>query len=348
MTNPITLPIASTELPMADVFLPMMKSAALIAAGQLGLFQALADGPLDTAALAAALRSSPDGVARLADLLVSVGYLVREGPLWANAPQAARWFTRDGQVDYTAGLLWTGEAWGLMATLADCVRNGGPSVSLWDRMAAQPSWGPLFSRYMHAFARHLAPDLVAQVPMSADARRLLDLGGSHGLHAMAFCQQYPALQAVIVDQASALADTPQTIDQAGLSGRISTIAGDLRTEPWGTGYDVVLCLSVMHNQLADDNRQTVQRIAQVLNPGGLLVIHEYPADTPLSTYDAAFRVTLLTETGTATHSADALHGWLAQAGFSAPRRVALNPQEKGTLFIAVLSDQGMGSPQLEV
>ena len=122
MTDPITLPIASTELPMADVFLPMMKSAALIAAGQLGLFQALADGPLDTAALAAVLRCSPDGVIRLADLLVSVGYLVREGSQWANAPQAARWFTRDGQVDYTAGLLWTGEAWGLMATLADCVR----------------------------------------------------------------------------------------------------------------------------------------------------------------------------------------------------------------------------------
>jgi SAM-dependent methyltransferase len=334
LTDRITLDIASAELPMADVFLPMMKSAALISAGQLGLFQALAEGPLEVATLAARLGCAESGVTRLADLLVSVGYLMREGPCLANAPQAARWFTAQGEVDYTAGLLWSGEAWGLMATLSDCVREGGPRVSLWERMESNPAWGPIFSRYMKAFAHHLGPDLLRHVPLSAGARRLLDLGGSHGLHAMAFCDRYPALEAVIVDQASALADTPQALRDAGMAGRIRTVAGDLRDADWGGDYDVVLFLSVMHNQSAEDNRRSVHRIAKALRPGGVLVIHEYPADAPLSAYDAAFRVTLLTETGTGTHTASALMGWLAAAGFGTPRRVNLDPLEKGTLFIA--------------
>lgn len=334
MTDRISLDIASAELPMADVYLPMMKSAALISAGQLGLFQALAEGPLQPAALAARLGCAESGLNRLADLLVSVGYLKREGPCLANAPQAARWFTAAGEVDYTAGLLWTGEAWGLMATLSDCVREGGPRVSLWERMESNPAWGPIFSRYMRAFARHLGPDLLRHVPLPTGARRLLDLGGSHGLHSMAFCGGYPSLEAVIVDQASALTDTPQAIRDAAMEGRIRTVAGDLRDADWGGDFDLVLFLSVMHNQSAEDNRRSLQRIAAAMRPGGVLVIHEYPADAPLGAYDAAFRVTLLTETGTSTHSSADLQGWLAEAGFEPPQRVVLNPPEKGTLLIA--------------
>jgi SAM-dependent methyltransferase len=119
-----------------------------------------------------------------------------------------------------------------------------------------------------------------------------------------------------------------------MAQRIRTLAGDLRDADWGEGYDVVLFLSVMHNQSAEDNRRSVARIARALRPGGVLVIHEYPADAPLGAYDAAFRVTLLTETGTGTHGSADLLGWLAEAGFAPPRRVVLGPPEKGTLFIA--------------
>lgn len=322
------------DLPMVDVYLPMMKSAALLSAGELGLFEALAGGPRTVPALAAALGASEDGVARLTDLLVAVGYLRREGDALANTAHAARWFTPAGQVDYTAGLRWTARAWELMATLTDCVREGGPRRTLWERMEDTPSWGPLFSRYMAAFARHLAPDLVRHAPVRPGARRLLDLGGSHGLHTMAFCAAYPELQAVIVDQASALTDTPRALADAGLGSRVQTVPGDLNTVDWGTGFDVVLFLSVMHNQGAAANARTVQRISDAMNPGGTLVIHEYPADAPLSAYDAAFRVTLLTETATATHTAAAITGWLEAAGFKDTRRVSLSPAEKGTLFIA--------------
>ena len=327
-------------LPMAEVLLPMVQTAALIAAGQLGLFEALAEGPLVVEALARQLSSSPRGVRDLAQLLAASGYLVRSGPsdgsgeTYANAPHAQRWFTSRGELDYTPGLRWSGLSWELLGGLADSVRRGGPERMLWDLMEERPHWGPTFSKYMDAFARHLGPDLVERVELPDGATRLLDLGGSHGLHSIAFCQKHPALSAVVVDHASALTHTGATLAAAGMADRIELRPGDLREEEWGTGYDVVLLLSVIHNHGAADNVRVLQRIGQVLRPGGVLVIHEYLADQPISPYGAAFQLALLTETGTQQWTSQDLRGWLLAAGFGEPSLQPLEPADKGTLVTA--------------
>jgi ubiquinone/menaquinone biosynthesis C-methylase UbiE len=320
---------------MVDVYLPMMKAAAIISAGQLRLFQALSKGPLTAEALARAVGASERGVSHLADFLVAVGYL-RQGPEgFSNAPHAERWFTLQGTVDYTAGLLWTAESWSLMSHLTDAIRGGGPEKTLWESMTERPHWGPIFSNYMHAFAQHLGPDLLQHVQLPEGATRLLDLGGSHGLHAMAFCRQYPGLSAVIVDLPSALTQTKDTLAEAGLSSRIELVPGNLLEAEWGEGtYDAVFYLSVAHNQTAEGNARVIEHISRVLKPGGLLLIHEYLTGAPLDVYDAAFRLTLLVETATRTYSFEEISGWLAASGFEAPRRIDLMPREKGTLLVA--------------
>ena len=60
---------------MLDVYLPMMQNAAVLAAGQLGLFEALARGPRTLPALARQLGTPIRGLERLVDLLVLAGWL---------------------------------------------------------------------------------------------------------------------------------------------------------------------------------------------------------------------------------------------------------------------------------
>jgi len=194
--------------------------------------------------------------------------------------------------------------------------------------------GPIFSSYMRSFAHHLGSDLLDKVPLPATAERLLDLGGSHGLHSIAFCRRYPELSAVIVDLPSALSNTEALIKQEKLADRISLRPGDLLDGDWGNGYDVVFYLSVAHNQTAEDNRRVIQQIAQVLRPGGVLLIHEYLAESPPLAFHAAFRLTLLVETATRIYSYEEIAGWLEEAGFAAPLRIDLDPKEKGSLLIA--------------
>ena len=132
-------PSGSAELAMLDVYMPMMKSAAIISAGRLGLFEALAKGPLSLPELAAKIQSSLQGTATLADFLVVIGYLEKQGECIANTASTQRWFTSEGQVDYTPGLLWTHEAWPMMGALADAVRSGTPEKTLWDAMVEKIS-----------------------------------------------------------------------------------------------------------------------------------------------------------------------------------------------------------------
>jgi len=324
----------SAELAMLDIYMPMMKSAAIISAGRLGMFEALAKGPLSLSTLADKIHSSIQGTTTLVDFLVALGYLEQQGESIRNAASTQRWFTSVGQVDYTPGLLWTQEAWSMMGTLTDAVRSGAPEKTLWDTMVEKPHLGNLFSSYMGAFALDLGPDLLKHVPVAPGYRRLLDLGGSHGLHSIRFCQHYLHMSAVIVDLPSALTETGTTIAQQQLSERIRLSPGNLLDHDWGSGLDLVFYLSVAHNHTAEENRLVIQRIGDSLNPGGLLVIHEYLAETQLSQFHAAFRLTLLLETGTQIYRHADYSNWLTAAGFSSISRIDLDPREKGSLILA--------------
>ena len=319
---------------MLDVYMPMMKSAAILSAGRLGLFEALAGGPLAIVVLAEKIQASRQGTGFLADFLVTVGYLEKQGELFANTASTQRWFTSAGQVDYTPGLLWTLEAWPMMGDLTEAVRRGSPRQTLWQTMEEKPQLGPSFSAYMDAFAQDLDADLLAHIPIAAEHRRLLDLGGSHGMHSIRFCQRYPQLSALIVDLPSALTETADTIARHQLSERIHVSPGELLVHDWAGQHDVVFYLSVAHNHYAEENRQAIQQIFDALNPGGLLVIHEYLADTPNNAFLSAFRLTLLYETGTQTYRYDDYVDWLEAAGFAAISRIDLDPLEKGSLILA--------------
>ena len=98
-------PTGSAELAMLDVYMPMMKSSAILSAGRLGLFEALAGGPLPLSSLAEKIQASRQGTGSLADFLVTIGYLEKDGEKFANAASTQRWFTSAGQIDYTPGLL---------------------------------------------------------------------------------------------------------------------------------------------------------------------------------------------------------------------------------------------------
>lgn len=322
--------------PMTDVYLSMMRASAIISAGELGLFNALSGGPLDAVALAQALHASLSGTTRLADFLVTIGYLEKGGQLYGNAPGTARWFTAGGEVDFTPGLAWSAQAWGLMGGLTNAVIAGAPAQNLWEQMLERPALGAAFSDYMRAFAEYLGPDLISSVALPHPPRRMLDLGGSHGLHSIRFCQHHPQLTCDIVDLPSALTGTDAAIARAGLAGRIALRPANLLDDCWdvGEGYDLILYLSVAHNQSAEDNRRVMRRIFSAMRPRGLLVIHEYLAGHAPRQFDTAFRLTLLVETATRTYGLDEISDWLRQAGFAAPDVIDLHPRDKGAFIIA--------------
>ena len=319
-----------------------MASAALITAGELGIFVALGQGPLTAADLAGRISASPNGTETLCAVLVQTGYLERTPEnLFRNSPHAQAWLSQTGTPDFNSGLRWFAQAWQIMSGLREAVKHGAPPRSLWDLMRTNPAMGPAFAAYMKDYAASVVDDVQKAVTLPPGAKTLLDVGGSHGLHAAAFCRRSPELHAVIYDLPVSLTNTPGLIEKWGLRDSIRCVAGDIVQDAITGTFDIITYFLVAHNHSDADNGRIIQKMAAALNPGGVLFVYEYARDpaarfTVSSTQAlaAAFDLTLLVETGTHTHTADRITAWLRAAGLADIRRADLQPIEKGAIFSA--------------
>lgn len=325
----------SDPLPMMAAYLPMMKSAAMVSAGELGVFHHLAKGPATADETALACAASVKGTRALLDALVVYELVTRDGDRYANGDFVTAHFTPSSQPDFTPGLVWTAAAWRITADLTGAIRRGGPSVSLWEETAKHPELGAAFAKYMEAIATLLSPRILDAVEVPPSARTMLDVGGSHGLHTAAFCARYPQLEAVIFDLAASLTTTPSLLDARGLSGRVRLQPGDATRDTFGGPYDLVLLLSVLHNQSHAEGEDLVRRIAASLAPGGMLVVHEHFQGAVPQVFPSVFDLTLLVETGTTTVTAEAVEGWLTRAGLRVTKRAEIESVGAGAVWVAV-------------
>lgn len=321
--------------PMADLVGPVLKAGAIIAAGQLGMFKALAGGPCSITELAGAIGASDTGVAILAEALASVGYLERVDGRYANGPVPRTWLTPASQVDFTPGLLWMPLAWRLLEGLQEVIRRGGPERPLFAYLQEHPELGRTMAQYMKTQAQLIAGPVMEAVVVPQTARRLLDLGGAHGLYSIAFCQRHPLLHAVVFDLAVALADTGRAIAEAGLAERVHIQEGDYLADDIGEGYDVVLCFALFHNQTVDQNRRLLAKVARALKPGGLLAIAEILRGDPPDAFAGLYSLLFFLYSGTRTYGYDEITGWLAEAGFDECKRIDLPPPGPVALVTAV-------------
>lgn len=327
-------------LPMLPAYLPMMKSAAMTSAAELGVFHFLHATPATASETAQSLHTSIQGMSALLHALRSFELLeLGEDGRYRNSLFIEQNFTPAAFADFTPGLLWNAEAARLMLELTPAIRAGGPVESMWAQMRRRPGMGVLFSRYMEAFARSFSAEILANVPVPTTARQLLDIGGSHGLHSVAFCERYAQLSATVFDFEDSLTGTPELLARHGLGERIILRAGDAIVDDFGPAsdggdFDIVLLLSVLHNQTEPQARSLIARAAAALKPGGLLVIHEYFHDAVNPTqYTSSFLLTLLVEAGTALQSSEKIEAWLIEAGCPQIRRVEFD-QGKGSLLLA--------------
>lgn len=313
--------------PIDEVIGNSIKYAALTTAAKLGVFRALEDGPKSLAELADAIGADPDGTRSVCDVAAVLGWLEATGDGYRTGPLADRWLRRDGEYDFTPALLWAYELTNVLWELPEAVRAGRPARSLWERWADNPGAGRDFSEYMKVKSRLTVPAIVDAVPVPAGATRLLDLGGSHGLHSMAFCRRYPDLSATILDLPEALAGTGAALAEAGMDDRVSLrrgsfLTGDL-TDDRGDGYDVVLLFEIVHNHSDETNRDLVARAAKALRPGGRIVILEDVRGERPEEHNAAFSLAMYACSGDRTYSFPEIASWLEGAGMSDVEHIAL-------------------------
>ena len=320
-------PIERIGLASGQVPTPMLEpygagfARTLMVATKLGVFEALADGPISAAVVAE--RCGIDGRAteKVMNLLVGMRYLRRSGDGTYRLTKLSRtWLLEDAPRSVRDMVLMKFLEWEWIEGLEAFLRSGEP-LDVHSSMSAD-EWR-LYQRGMRAQAGLLGQWLARRLPMPPNATTMLDIGGSHGFLSVALCRRHPALRSVVLDLPEAVEQAAPLLAAEGMGDRVVHRAGDALTEDLGSEqYDLILAFSLVHHFDAETNRALAARCARALRPGGIFVIgDQMRPDSPsrASAQDLFFDLYFALTSRSGLWSSDEMAQWQRAVGLE-PRK----------------------------
>ncbi|MBN1513223.1 MAG: methyltransferase domain-containing protein [Phycisphaerae bacterium] len=289
-----------TRMWTADALMELMRGfqpACVLAAGaELGVFDALADGPASAADVASRTNANPRAVIVLLDALAALDLLVKQGNTYAILPALVDLLTERGErpevlamVRHQANCL---RRW---AQLGRVVHAGEPA----ERVASVR--GPdadqaAFIQAMHAASAGAAA-IIADIGPPA-FRHLLDVGGASGTWTIAFLRAMPDAKATLFDLPPAIDQARLRLSEAGLRDRVTLVPGDFYADPLPAGADLAWVSAILHQNSRDQNRDLFRKVADALEPGGRILIRDIVMDESRTrpVAGALFAVNMLTGT----------------------------------------------------
>jgi acetylserotonin N-methyltransferase len=309
------------DRPIWDVWLSAYWMPALVAADELGLFDALAGRPASAADLADRLGLNAGALRALLPLLASLGllsvsmgryhlsgaaaeYLIKDGPFyWGHAFSIHRQSPAAGQI--------------LAALKAAPRPNAGQTpADGWESGQLEPALARMVCAFMHSHSLPAALGLAGSERF-ANARRLLDVGGGSGCFSIALAQRWPQLACAVMELPVVCELAQGYIEAAGVQDRVATAAVDMFRQPWPRGCDAVFMSNIFHDWDEPTCAQLAGLAYEALEPGGRIHLHEMliadDGSGPLAA--AGFSVLMLVGTKGRQYGAGELAGLLEGAGF---------------------------------
>lgn len=312
------------------------KTCALHAGVKLDIFTIIGGGCLSATEITGRVEGNLRGVTMLLNALTAMNLLIHRDKGYASSPAGKIFLSKDS--DHYLGYLimhhhYLMESW---SQLDKAVKAGKPlrTRSTHSDDARRES----FLMGMFNIAMKVAPTVAAAVDLS-QRRHLLDLGGGPGTYAIHFCRANPQLRATVYDLPETRPFAENTIAKFGLDGRIAFAEGNYLKENIPGTYDVALLSHILHAEGPDDCSKILGKAVSVLQPGGLIMIHEFildnTMDSPLHPALFALNMLLGTPAGQA-YSEGQIRDMLAEAHVKNIRRIPVEtPNDSGVIIGSV-------------
>lgn len=272
---------AVCPLPRMQISTDFWASKTLAAAHDLDIFTHIADAGRATAeSLARALRVALRPAEMLLTGCASLGLLERRGDRYANSAVADAFLVRgrpyyfDGGIEMLDRRLYPW--WG---NLTGAIHANRPTTWDPDRQGSLfegegPVMLAVFWEAMHSLSTFTARVLGEAVDLSS-YRRLRDVGGGSAAYDVELYRRYPQLTATVYDLPFVEDIAARKIADAGLSGRIQTVAGDFFADAsLPAGHDVILLSMILHDWREERCREILRKCYAALPGGGALIVSE--------------------------------------------------------------------------
>lgn len=321
-TQPLPAPPAAMQV--IQMIVGKHVSQAISVAAELGIADALRDAPKHVEELAAATSAHASSLYRLLRALSSVGIFAEiedrqfgltslAACLCGDAPDSirnlARWY---GAPTMLRG--W-GELLHSVKTGATGVKQALGVTDPFAYMSEHPEQEQIFHAFMTEVSRKNTPGIVDAYDFGR-FRRIVDVGGSHGLLLSAILRRYPSPRGIVFDLPRAVEGARRTIAADGLTERCEALAGNF-FESVPAGADAYFLKQVIHDWDDAPAVAILRNVRQAIPAEGRLLLIEFvvpPRNEP--SLSKIFDLDMLVVTGGRERTEIEYRNLLASAGFT--------------------------------
>lgn len=322
MTGPIT-PEKILQTGMA--FWP---AKTLLSAVEMGVFTELSHGPEPFDSLRGRLGLHPRSARDFLDTLVALGFLTRNGDVYANTPETDLFLDRK-KPSYVGGILEmaNNRLYPFWAHLTEALRTGLPQnetksggAGLFETLYADPARLKEFLGAMTGVSRGANMTIARAFPWK-DYRTFVDVGTAQGDLAVQIALANPHLQGMGFDLPEVAPIFEEYVEKVGVSDRLKFQPGDFFKQPLPKA-DVILMGHILHDWDLPTKKMLIKKAFDAIPSGGALVVYEAIIDDDRSknAFGLMMSLNMLIETpGGFDYSGADCSAWMKEAGFSSTR-----------------------------
>jgi SAM-dependent methyltransferase/biotin operon repressor len=265
---------------MMELILNAWVAQAITSAADLGVADALADGPLSGEQLAERVGADADALTRLMRALIGIGVFRQcNDGRYALTPLADTLRT-DAPVSMAGMARWVGspqhrEHW---SHLTDAIRTGNAVVPelrgkpAFEYLADEVELGGIFNSAMTNVSEFATAPLTAAYDFGAFST-IVDVGGGHGRLLAAILETAPNSRGVLFDLPEVVAGAPELFRKYGVDDRVRIEEGSF-FESAPEGGDAYVLKNVIHDWAEDDAVRILKNIRAAARTGARLLLCE--------------------------------------------------------------------------
>lgn len=299
-------------------------SKTLLSAIELGVFQALADGPLGAEQLRKTLGIHSRSALDFFDALVALGMLRRDAAGYRNTPETDL-FLDPAKPSYVGGVLEMANhrLFGFWNSLPEGLRTGEPQNEVksggsdyFADIYAEPSKLRSFLTGMSGLSIGSSVAIAEAFPWNS-REHFCDLGTAQGMAAAKIAQRHPHLTGTGFDLPPVGPVFDEFIAGQGLADRVSFVGGDFFTDPLPEA-DVYLLGHILHNWGVQEKQTLLRRVYDALPEGGAVIVYDALIDDERrsNAYALLMSLNMLIETPSgADYTGADCQAWMSAAGF---------------------------------
>lgn len=266
---------------MMELIMGAWVAQTISTAAELGIADAMADGPVSGEELARRVNVDAAALERMLRALIGIGiFRQRRDGRYELTPLADTLRTHS-PVSLAGMARWVGspqhrEHW---SHLSDAVRTGTAVLPkmrgkpAFEYLAAEPELGEIFNQAMTGVSEFAIAPVIAAYNFSCFAT-IADVGGGHGRLLAAILESAPHARGVLFDLPHVVAGAPAVLHKHGVEDRVR-IAGGSFFDSAPEGADAYVLKNIIHDWPDEDAVRILRNVRAAARPGARVLLIEF-------------------------------------------------------------------------